>query len=70
MSISKSAETHPLTWRIDKLDGRLLDLKTYESLEGFAALRKALKEMSPQDVQWARWCRFSCRHQMVAGANG
>lgn len=49
--MSKSAETHPLTWRIDKLNGQLLDLKTYELLEGFSALRKAIKDMSPADVQ-------------------
>jgi NADH-quinone oxidoreductase subunit F len=28
-----------------------LDLKGYEAKEGYAALRKALKEMTPQDVQ-------------------
>lgn len=50
-AIIKSAETHPLTWRLDKLNGELLNLKTYESLEGFSALRKAIKDMSPQDVQ-------------------
>lgn len=47
----KSAETHPLTWRLDKLGAAPLDLKTYESLEGFSALRKAIKEMNPQQVQ-------------------
>lgn len=50
-ALSKSPETHPLTWRLDKLGSAPLDLKTYESLEGFAALRKAIKEMNPQAVQ-------------------
>jgi NADH-quinone oxidoreductase subunit F len=50
-AIAKSAETHPLTWRLDKLGSAPLDIKTYESLEGFAALRKAMKEMTPQAVQ-------------------
>lgn len=50
-AIVKSAETHPLTWRLDKLGSTPLDLKTYEALEGFAALRKAIKEMNPQAVQ-------------------
>ena len=49
--MTRSAETHPLTWRIDQLNGQLLDLKTYETLEGFSALRRAIKELSPQDVQ-------------------
>ena len=49
--VAKTAETHPLTWRIDSLGGQPLDLKTYESLEGFAALRKAVKEMTPEAVQ-------------------
>ena len=50
-AFSKSAETHPLTWRIDQLDSQLLDMQRYEALEGFAALRKVVKEMAPQDVQ-------------------
>src|SRR5688572_12227729 len=50
-AIIKSPETHPLTWRLDKLGSAPLDLKTYESLEGFTALRKAIKEMNPQAVQ-------------------
>ena len=47
----KSAETHPLTWRIRQADASLMDLEMYESLEGFAALRKVVKEMTPQSVQ-------------------
>jgi NADH-quinone oxidoreductase subunit F len=50
-AILKSADTHPLTWRLDHLGSQPLDLKTYESLEGFAALRKAIGEMSPTAVQ-------------------
>ena len=50
-AILKSADTHPLTWRLDHLGSQPLDLKTYESLEGFAALRKAIGEMSPSAVQ-------------------
>lgn len=51
--IAKSAETHPLTWRLDMLGSQPLDLKTYESLEGFAALRKAIGGMTPEAVQLA-----------------
>ncbi len=49
--IAKSAETHPLTWRLDKLGSAPLDLPAYEALEGFAALRKAVGEMAPEAVQ-------------------
>jgi NADH-quinone oxidoreductase subunit F len=50
-AILKSADTHPLTWRLDHLGSQPLDLKTYESLEGFTALRKAIGEMDPTAVQ-------------------
>ena len=50
-AILKSAETHPLTWRLDHLGSQPLDLKTYEALEGYTALRKAIGEMHPQAVQ-------------------
>jgi NADH-quinone oxidoreductase subunit F len=50
-AILKSADTHPLTWRLDHLGSAPLDLKTYELLEGFAGLRKAITEMNPQSVQ-------------------
>lgn len=50
-AITTSAETHPLTWRLGKLGNNLLDLPTYESLEGFSALRKVIREMTPQQVQ-------------------
>jgi len=45
----KSPETHPLTWRIRNNEA-VLDIKAYEALEGYAGLRKALKEMSPTDI--------------------
>jgi NADH-quinone oxidoreductase subunit F len=45
-----SADTRPLTWRLQHGDA-ITDIKTYESLEGYAAVRKAIKGMSPQDVQ-------------------
>jgi len=42
------AETHPLTYRVNS--AQPLDLKGYEAQDGYAALRKALKEMQPGDV--------------------
>jgi NADH-quinone oxidoreductase subunit F len=51
-----SAETHPLTWRYShgKSEGKagkaVLDIKEYEALEGYAALKKAVA-MQPTDVQ-------------------
>ncbi len=51
MNAQKTAETHPLTWRLEHVKDRALDLPLYESLEGFAALRKVVKEMAPQAVQ-------------------
>ena len=48
-SIAKSPETHPLTWRIRESEP-VLDIRAYEALEGYAGLRKALKEMSPADI--------------------
>ena len=45
-----SADTRPLTWRLQH-GAEITDIKTYESLEGYAAVRKAIKDMSPQDVQ-------------------
>ena len=43
-----SAETKPLTYRLG--NEPLLDLKAYEALDGYAALRKALTTMAPADV--------------------
>ena len=45
---SRSAETHPLTYRLGSEP--LLDIKAYEALDGYAAARKVLKEMAPADV--------------------
>ena len=47
----KSAETHPLTYRLPE-EGQepLLDLKAYEARDGYAAVRKALKEMAPEAI--------------------
>lgn len=47
----KSAETHPLTYRLPE-EGQepLLDLKAYEARDGYAAVHKALKEMAPGDI--------------------
>jgi len=44
-----SVETHPLTWRLAH-GAPILDIKAYEQLEGYAAVRKAVKEMQPNDV--------------------
>ena len=43
-------ETHPLTWRYTKTGGPVLDIKQFEALEGYAALKKAVA-MQPTDVQ-------------------
>ena len=43
-------ESKPLTYRI-KIGEPLLDLKAYEAQDGYAAVRKALREMQPADVQ-------------------
>ena len=46
-----SAESKPLTWRLDANQGQpVLDLKSYEALEGYAGLRKGMA-MAPADVQ-------------------
>jgi NADH-quinone oxidoreductase subunit F len=47
-----SAETHPLTHAIDRARGPL-DLKGYEKIGGYGALRKAIKELTPPAVQQA-----------------
>lgn len=48
-TIKKSAETHPLTWRLRE-DGATVWLKEYESKNGYAAAKKALKEMAADDI--------------------
>jgi NADH-quinone oxidoreductase subunit F len=47
-SSSNAAEVRPLTYRLGSEP--LLDIKAYEALDGYAAVRKALKEMQPADV--------------------
>ncbi|RYY77858.1 MAG: NADH oxidoreductase (quinone) subunit F [Moraxellaceae bacterium] len=44
-----TAETHPLTWRL-KHHELIHDVDTYESLEGYAGMKKALS-MTPAEVQ-------------------
>lgn len=44
-----TAETHPLTWRL-KHHELIHDVDTYESLEGYAGMKKALT-MTPAEVQ-------------------
>jgi NADH-quinone oxidoreductase subunit F len=43
-------ETHPLTWRYTRAGKAVLEIKEYEALEGYAALKKAYA-MPPADVQ-------------------
>lgn len=47
--IARSAETHPLTWRL-RDDGEPVWLAEYESKNGYAAARKALAQMSQDDI--------------------
>ncbi len=48
-TIARSAETHPLTWRL-RDDGATVGLTEYQSKAGYAGLRKALKELSPAEI--------------------
>ncbi len=48
-AVRLSGDTHPLTYRIQP-DLKPLDLKAYEALDGYAALRKTIKELQPGDV--------------------
>lgn len=50
MNMNRSADTHPLTWRLDHLQGQVLDMARYQQLEGTLALQKAFA-VSPADVQ-------------------
>jgi len=43
-----TADSHPLTYRLDV--AAPLDLRGYEAAEGYAAVRKALRELEPADV--------------------
>lgn len=46
--IIKTAETHPLTWRLEKYNP--VWIHEYCNKNGYFALRKTLKELEPQDV--------------------
>ncbi len=48
-TIARSPETHPLTWRL-RDDGATVGLAEYQSKNGYAGLRKALKELSPAEI--------------------
>jgi len=48
--MSKSAETHPLTYRLAGDGQPPMDIKVYESQDGYAAVRKAVGKMAPEDV--------------------
>ncbi len=43
-------ETHPLTWRYTKAGKAVVEIKEYEAMEGYAALKKAVT-MQPTDIQ-------------------
>ena len=45
-TIAKTPTTHPLTWRL-RDDGQPVWLAEYESMNGYAGLRKALGELTP-----------------------
>ena len=47
--IARSAETHPLTWRL-RDDGQPVWLDEYQSKQGYEAARKALSQMSPDEI--------------------
>src|SRR5690606_14575578 len=47
-ALPNNADSKPLTWRLGAEP--VLDIKAFEALEGYAGLRKALKEMAPADV--------------------
>ncbi|MEG1079910.1 MAG: cytochrome c biogenesis protein CcsA [Pseudomonas sp.] len=47
--IARSAETHPLTWRL-RDDGEPLWLDEYQAKDGYSAARKALAQMSQDDI--------------------
>lgn len=47
--IPRAAETHPLTWRL-RDDGQPVWLEEYQAKQGYEAARKALGQMSPDDI--------------------
>ena len=47
--IARTAETHPLTWRL-RDDGEPVWLEEYQAKDGYAAARKALTQQAPDDI--------------------
>ncbi|ARA80713.1 NADH dehydrogenase [Pseudomonas amygdali pv. tabaci str. ATCC 11528] len=47
--IARTAETHPLTWRL-RDDGEPVWLDEYQAKDGYAAARKALTQQAPDDI--------------------
>jgi NADH-quinone oxidoreductase subunit F len=47
--IARAPETHPLTWRL-RDDGQPVWLDEYQSKQGYEAARKALGQMSPDEI--------------------
>ncbi|QCI22615.1 NADH-quinone oxidoreductase subunit NuoF [Buchnera aphidicola] len=47
--ILRIAETHPLTWRL-RDDQKTVWIEEYCNLNGYTALKKALKDMLPEDI--------------------
>ena len=47
--IKRSAETHPLTWRL-RDDGEPVWLDEYQAKDGYAAARKAFADMAQDDI--------------------
>ncbi len=47
--IARSAETHPLTWRL-RDDGAAVWLAEYQSKDGYSAARKALTQMAQDEI--------------------
>jgi NADH-quinone oxidoreductase subunit F len=47
--IARTPETHPLTWRL-RDDGQPVWLDEYQSKQGYEAARKALGQMSPDEI--------------------
>lgn len=46
---ARTAETHPLTWRL-RDDGQPVWLEEYQAKQGYEAARKALGQMSPDEI--------------------
>ena len=52
--IARTAETHPLTYRLESGEP-VVDLKAYEALAGYAALRKAVAYAGERIVFYTGW---------------